>query len=639
MAVYRNILVSIPDSHVTIEKQKNGPALIKYVLEAPYNRKKGYAEPKRTTIGHQATGNLKMMNPTTQYKNIFPEKWREVSGEKVLPSVRKFGLFVSCQAINTTTGIKDMLDEVYGKDISDEIMDFSMYSVLFHSDTAQTFQRRMQDQVLYSKEPLDDSGYSRLFEHKMSRGQELLFKKKWALYCKEKEGVSEVWLCIDGSNDDCQSTGVDIAEKGHAKSGKNIDIVSFTYAVTTKGLPVTWDTYRGGLVDARAMKKVLDFLKECDIIVKGVILDRGYCDSKAVSYLLSQQLSYIIMIKGNPEGYEKVVETFGNKIKMNAEYLVPGTCLFGVQSPIKLFGKLNHTDYVTLFFDYQNGGGRVTALLNNLYQAMAKAREQAAAGEKPTIAKEFKNCITVSEGIVSLNTAGLQKAIDEKGLYGIVASEKMSPEDVHHLYTCRTSSEVQFKLVKSQLGYGTIRVYRTPGVRAKFEVAFIAAAIRYKMEQAAEGLERTTNQMILEVDKLEMQKLNDVYTYTHIENKRQLEFLKALGAKKAPALIDECVKFENDRQAGRVAAPRHRKPGPKKGSHRTKLDESGNEIRKKPGVQQGTKRPDVNADGTERKKPGVKAGTVRGKYNKDGSLRQKPGPKPGSHHGSAETAN
>ena len=47
MTVYRYLKVDIPKERVTIERQSNGkPALIKYVLEAPYNREKGYAEPQ-----------------------------------------------------------------------------------------------------------------------------------------------------------------------------------------------------------------------------------------------------------------------------------------------------------------------------------------------------------------------------------------------------------------------------------------------------------------------------------------------------------------------------------------------------------------------------------------------------------------
>ena len=37
------------------------------------------------------------------------------------------------------------------------------------------------------------------------------------------------------------------------------------------------------------------------------------------------------MVKGNPAGYSEIVSEYGEKIKMNAEYLIPGTYLFGVQ--------------------------------------------------------------------------------------------------------------------------------------------------------------------------------------------------------------------------------------------------------------------------------------------------------------------
>lgn len=94
---------------------------------------------------------------------------------------------------------------------------------------------------------------------------------------------------------------------------------------------MTYETYRGGLVDAKAMKKILDFLAECDIKVKGVILDRGYCDANVIKYLTDKQISYVIMVKGNPAGYSEIVSEYDEKIKMNAEYLIPGTYLFGVQ--------------------------------------------------------------------------------------------------------------------------------------------------------------------------------------------------------------------------------------------------------------------------------------------------------------------
>lgn len=630
MAVYRNLVVDIPKEHVTIERQSDGkPALVKYVLEAPYDREKGYATPKRTTIGHQCEDSLTTMHPTSQYANIFPSLWEAVSKEQIKPTIKRIGLYTTCQAINSKTGIKDTLNSVYGVDKANGIMDFAMYSIIHHTNDASAFTTKMRNELTYSKIPFSDSWYSQLFESGMTREQELQFKRKWAVHCSEI-GISEVWLCIDGSNDDCQSTGVELAEKGYSKSGNSTNIVSFTYAITQDGKPVTYDIYRGGLVDAKALKSIIDFLYECEIRVKGVILDRGYCTSDVLKYLIEHKLSYVIMVKGKPQGYEEMLLECGKEIKMNSEYLIPQTFLFGCQKKVQLFKNYNRKDYLTLFFDFRNATDRIETLLKNMYKEMERLNLAIQKGEEPNIDGKYTDLLTIKKrnGLhVLINSAGLQASIDEKGLYSIVSSSQMPPKEVHELYTSRSSSETQYQVVKTQLGYGTLRVQCTSSVRARFMVGFIASIIRYEIEKASVNLDINTNQMVQELEKVEAQKINNVYTFTHTENTRLKSFFKALDFD-VVKLIDDTIKFENNRLAGRVAAPRHRKPGPKKGSHRKQYDEQGNVIPRKPGVKQGTKRNDINQDGSPRQKPGVKQGTKRGMYKKDGSLRQKPGRKP-----------
>lgn len=630
MSVYRNIIVDIPKGHVTIEKQSNGkPALIKYVLEAPYDREKGYAKPKRTTIGHQCAGSTTTMHPTSQFAQVFPSLWEKVSKERVKPALKRIGMFSACQAINSMTGIKDILDNVYGVDHADALMDYAMYSIIHHTDEASAFTSRMRNELTYAKEPLSDSYYSRLFEEGMPKDLELLFRRRWALQCRE-DGTDTVWLCIDGSNDDCHSKGVEIAEKGHAKSGKNTNIVSFTYAITPEGKPVTYDVYRGGLVDAKAMKAVIDFLRECGIGVSGVILDRGYCNAAAIRYLVKHEIAYVIMVKGEPEGYGKMLQECAHKIKMNADYLIPHTYLFGCQQPVQLFKSYARQDYLTLFFDYRNGSDRVTALLKKLYEEMSRLEDCIRKGGQPAVDSRYSSLLTISGGKdqrVEIITAKLQSMIDEKGLYGIVTSLEMTPLEVHGLYVSRSTSEIQYRTVKTQLGYGVVRVHYTAGVRARFAAGFIASILRYEIEKSAKELGRNANQIVRELEQVEAQKLNGTYTYTHVENERLKAFFRSMQVN-PDELIDESVKFENDRLAGRVPTPRRRKPGPKRGSHHKHRDDQGNVIPRKSGVKPGTKRKDINQDGAPRKRPGVKPGTKRGIYNKDGSIRKKPGPKP-----------
>ena len=637
MAVYKDIKVDIPKEHVTIERCKNGkPAMIKYVLSARYDREKGYPIAKRTIIGYQCFDEPGKMHPTTQYKELFPDLWETTTGHVVTPAVKRIGLFALSQSINDKTGIKDLLNEAYGIETANAVMDYALYSLRLHTDVMSAYQDSAKNELLYANTTHSDSWYSDLFDHRMTREQILRFRKGWALQC-HKDGVEEVWLCIDGSNDDCSSKGVEIAEKGAAKSKKDVNIVSFTYAVTEQGLPVTFDLYQGGLVDAKALRSITDFLNECGIRLKGVILDRGYCDQHTLEYLNGEGIPYIIMVKGKPDGLDAMVAAYGQAIKMNVKYLIEGTCLFGVQQKVQLFSKYKHDDYVTLFFDYQNGGDRVTALLKNVYKALSLARKAIAKGKKPKIEAKYSNLISIDTQIVDgteqvyarINPQSLQEAIDSKGLYGIVSSQEMTPADVHAKYTARDASETQFMILKTQLGYGTVRVQCTNSVYSKFMTAFVASVLRYEIQQASKPLEKTAAQMIREVDLLEMRKISDVYAYTHTEKNRVTALFSNLDAD-AAILLDGAVKFENDRIAGKAPVLRHRKTGPKKGSHHKQYDADGNMVPRKPGVKPGTKRADINQDGTPRKKPGILTGTKRGVYNKDGSLRQKPGPKSGS---------
>ena len=627
MAVYKNIVVDIPKENVTRETQKNGkPALIKYVLSAPYDREKGYAVPKRTIIGHQCEDSLTKMHPTTSFAEIFPSIWEGVTKKAVKPVEKNIGLFSAVQAINSKIGIKDILRSIYNKERTDAILDYCMYSIIERSGVTNGFESRMKKELLFSKDARDDKYYSDLFEKHMDEESSLAFRKEWALQCK-KDGVEGVWLCIDGSNDDCHSKGVELAEKGHAKTHTNSDIVSFSYAVSPSGLPVTYDVYRGGLVDKKAMMKMIDVLKECGISLLGVVLDRGYCDSTALKYLVKSKIKYVIMVKGHPEGYDKVVAEYGNKIKMNAEYLVPYTYLFGHQEKIQVFKNFNRTDYITLFYDFKNGMERVETLLGNMYLEMKDAEGKLSGSKPVSISPQFKSLFNIKENNLTINTAELQKRIDEKGLYGILSSDKMNPKDIHDLYASRNASETTFSQLKTQLGYGVARLHFDRGVCAKFEVGFISSIIRYEIEKAARTLNRSTNQMILELESIKMQKVNDIYTYTHVENERIISFFKTFDVSHKE-IIDESVVFENKRLSGHVPAPRKRKTGPKKGTRKKKYDSDGNPIRNKTGVKTGTKRSDFNKDGTPRRKPGVPTGTKRGDFNKDGSPRKKTGPKP-----------
>ena len=630
MAVYRDLRVEIPKEHVVIERQKTGPALIKYVLEAHYDSKKGYPVVKRTTIGHQCSDSETSMHPTSQYREIFPSQWEELTNERAGEKTIRFGLFSACQAINSVCGLKDILDESYGVDCANTVMDYAVGSVLFQSDEVSGFETRMKDQLTYAEKPLSDSGYSCFFEAGLPEKDELLFRRKWALQCKE-DGVKEVWLCIDGLSENYEGQGVEIAEES-AKPGEDVTDVCFMYAVSANGLPVTYDVYSGSLVDAEALKEITDFLSECGIKIRGVILGRGYCDAKSICFLAEKQIEYIIMLREDSDGYAKVAAEFGDQIKLQAEYWIPGTALFGIQRPIQLFEGFGHEDYVTLFFDHQNREDRIDTVIGKMNAEIERLEKGLQNGEYVSVCDEFSAILSVSGGsekAVDINTPALQAVFDSMGLYGVVTSAPVSPGELYRNLQLRHESEIAYRTVKTQAGVGIERFQYTVEVRARLSAGFVASVLRYKLEQASKSLGTSVGQVVQDLQQLKAKKVNNAYIYESCNNDTVNGVFRYLGVD-SDTVIEESVRFMNDRLAGRVPTAPHRKSRAQKEPQPTIQDSVESRVPNRRGVKKGTKRSEVNKDGTPRKRPGVKPGTKRGEFNKDGTPRKKPGPRPKS---------
>jgi hypothetical protein len=185
---------------------------------------------------------------------------------------------------------------------------------------------------------------------------------------------------------------------------------------------------------------------------------------------------------------------YGNKIKMNAEYLIEGTNLSGVQNHCVLFESYKKEDYVTLFYDFKNASERIERLLQNLYREMENIRKKISKGSEACIQEKYKDYLKINGTgefrDVSIDPAGLQTALDEKGLYCIVCSEAIAPYDVHSLCASRNASEKQYMFIKNCLGYGKIRIQLTVGVRLMFLAGVIASVIRYEVQQASKSIKK-----------------------------------------------------------------------------------------------------------------------------------------------------
>lgn len=589
-------------------------------------------------IGYLCDDDQTKMIPNDKFLELFKDLWVKKYGySDIKPIELRFGMYATTKAIVEDCQLRELMNKAFGNKKADKLLDYAMYSILHQSDVSSQYENRMGDQVLFSGKLYSDSTYSLLFEKGIKNDDIIHFKKLWALRCKEN-GITKVWLCIDGSNEDCKCKGVELAEKGKAKSKKNTNIISFTYAVTDTGFPVTFKLYRGGLVDAKAMKDIIDFLKECGIEIEGVILDRGYCDTKVIKYLDDKNIKYVIMIKGEPEGYKQAADENKTVIKNNARHLVKKTHLYAAQKEVQLFKDYKKKDHVTIFYDFMNGAERLSHYLDKIYAEINRLEELIENGKNAVIKDAFNDVLSIEPDTneVCMDLDEIQRHIDDTGIYGIVHSQKMTPYEVHQRYSSRNVSEKQYSFVKTQLGYGTgAHVHFDAGTKTKYCLGFISSIIRYYMEETADKITMATTSYFRELNLISMTRVNNMFYYTHTEKDRQILMFSQLGKKKE--YLDEIVDEVNKRMRGYVPKIVKKKPGPKpKPAVVTPKSEGPQEPiqkpRGKPGPKPGFKRSETNMDGSERQKPGPKIGSKKGMFNKNGSLRQKPGPKQGSHH-------
>ena len=611
--IYRDIRVEIPgdasvsysDRRVYITTQKN------------YLSEKGFNENKRLVIGQYI--DPQSMHPNDNYKLKYPAFWESKTSRPVLPGNKKIGLYAAVDKVVRENGIYDNLAAIFGDDQTNAILDYATFMIETHSDATEQYAAYAKDRMNFSRCVRSDSWFSDFFKRGITSADSMKFKNAWALSCKDR-GIESVYLCIDGSNNNCSAEHVEKAEKGAAKSHENIDIVSYMYAVSeADGTPITYVEYRGGEVDSKAIKEILTFLAAFGISVKGAIIDKGFCTKGVTDYLEEKGIEYILMLVNGTSGKTSMIDKYAKDLRWKVSSYIRGTDYFGVTDRFPIFESSDHDSYIHLFFDWKNGGERAISLIGDVYAAYDAAVEAVELGKAPRIPSKYGNYLNAvklrgrgKRYRIDIDYEKLQTAVDMKGFSAIATSEEMSAEEANQRYQRRMNSEICYKFIKSHLGASVTRTHEDEGVQSKLFECFIASIIRCEILKAAEKAGISTNVALRELSLLEMRLLpGDTYTFIHTESQRQIDMLAALGMKVEE--LDDIVAKENNYNAGKTERRRKKKPGPKKGSHRKKYDEQGNEIKMKPGPKPGS----------HHRKENLK---------KDGTPKQKPGPKPGSHH-------
>ena len=504
------------------------------------------------------------MYPNSNYYDRHASDYIEFNPKgrkKVAKSELIIGLYALVLAISIKLGIYKIIIDKYGAKIANEIMDFAMYSILYQTSKPETFTQLMSNHVLFSIDPLSDATYSELFAKKMNEDINSACEKAWTAHCIEEYSLESVAISIDGTNNNCSAKNNDIAAIGYAKTHIHIPVIGMLWAVVAegphKGMVLSYRANKGSMPDSKQMEKMIAFWKGNNLKVKIALFDRGFPTDGVIELLLDNGISYQAMLKENTEGYKEMYEKHAFELVNEAKYALTSFGMSGVvDDDIKAIKSSKTMHHAALFYDSVNASLRRAYFMDKLYKAKFELEEKLGPekAKKTKSNKKAKKTVESEDeeeedeltpekagkyfiivpgengtSKVEFDNDKVQKAWYAKGFSVQITNEDLSAQEMDDNYNLRDTSETQFSILKSQLGFDVGGVESPGSWLSKLFVAVVASIIRNEIQLVCKEEKLNTNQIIKELGNITFSKGTDYYYFSRNFPERIATVFKHFG--------------------------------------------------------------------------------------------------------------
>lgn len=583
--VYRDIKVPIPREKNVICHRTN-EYRVEVVIDIHAKSKNGKPSRTRILIGYVA--DEKMMYPNSNYVNLYPDKWAEITGKKVIKyNTISIGLKAVFELIANSSGLDYTLRSVYGTPDANLMYDTAMCYFLTKQSSAQNFKAVMADHAIFGPKLYSDSYFSnrirRITETKRNE-----FHEKWIKYNSDiHSGLNTIG---DGSNFPTSALYISRA-KGHSKQklDHGEEDVGCTLLNGSDGIgPLVLDIYPGNIVDYKGLQRLITKYDLNYIHIKKIILDKGYCTIYVIYDLNKRGISYVIMLDRDTLAMKTLINQFGNDIKTNLRtYWIKDSGLFGINLFTQIFDKHDYSDNVCLFFD-ANKFGKAADFMMKLDKEIDHIMEQLNSGKNKevTISKDFANFIKIVDENGKKNVVYNEDAVDSKlnsfGFFGIINhdSEATAGKTIYD-YNTRSEIEQCIDIIKNELGLHKLSVHDDAALQGKIQIILVALIIYYRLNKAAKAVGKTVMEVVRDLEQIKAEYCNSSYVCVETIPSYLEKILEFFGGDKS--IFYTCTQEINDRIKNYIRFPRRRKPGFKPIGTRVQRDENGNFVKKKRG--------------------------------------------------------
>ena len=476
----------------------------KYVIYWSYENGRRYKRMIGKLVSEKSKNGKQQFQPNTQFKNDFPVLFNDVYGNYSIGCSQLIsGVYATCLKLSAACGLYQTVQYAFGANFGNAIMDYAMMCFESKDNTVYQINSFVADHMHFSVSRLNASNLTTLLTNKITDSMIVNFKNAWMAEYTKNHDVSEVWLSVDGTNNDSKLVGSALAAKGNAKSGTSGDIIGQIWALdASNGMPITWSVVEGNVPDCKAFDLILSQLKASGIKVKGVLLDRGFATEQIMSAIKELGLEYIIMLKGACNGYDEMFEQYADIIRCNVSHLISRDGLYGCTAKARVFQKSTEPTTVGLFFHHINAAERSEHLNTKVFDAIASAKAAIEANKTPQIDSKFKSIISIDKGkegqadSVAVDFTQWQKLFDSKGFFAIASSLDLTAAEMYPFYSSRNASENGFSQVKTMLGFDSLRGHSDASIESRIAVSFVAAVLRAQFVIACEKAKAQTNIML-----------------------------------------------------------------------------------------------------------------------------------------------
>ncbi len=283
--------------------------------------------------------------------------------------------------------------------------------------------------------------------------------------------------------------------------------VRLIYVVQQKtGMPLYLRYCPGNIIDANTVVRTIAELKEHKINVKFAILDAEYYTAENLDTFFENHISFITRLKENRRLYKDLIAKYGTNIKQE-------------ENSVRFGSRFLYVKHV----DCELSGRRGT------YKAHAYIAVD--------LSRAFdEECQAIKHGAADdLDPREVHRNMQGKGFFVLVATHRISTEDILLLYYTRQQIEQVFDIGKNYASMLLDSVQKEAAFRGHLMMTFMAAVVCKKLQKLAEQHNMTMT-MMLESLKNQKCKIYNSRVITNEPNKQQNAAYKIAGIT-CPAVI------------------------------------------------------------------------------------------------------